>query len=62
MPLVILKTICGEKSVSALINGMSVAESIKRLKGIKCSFKSTSCPDQIASALEKLQEKQENKQ
>ncbi len=50
------------QGISALINGMSVAESIKRLKGIKCSFKSTSCPDQIASALEKLQEKQENKQ
>ena len=47
------------QGISALIHGMSVAESITRLKGIKCSFKDTSCPDQIALALEKIQKKQE---
>ncbi|MBQ3066729.1 MAG: TSCPD domain-containing protein, partial [Clostridia bacterium] len=32
--------------------GMSVDEAIQRLKGIKCGFKATSCPDQLAQALE----------
>lgn len=44
--------------VATLIKGMSVQEAIKRLKGIKCGFKSTSCPDQLACALEEaLEEK-----
>ena len=38
--------------VSTLIKGMSVSEAISRLKGIKCGMKSTSCPDQLARALE----------
>ena len=38
--------------VSALVKGMTVEEVISRLKGIKCGFKSTSCPDQLARALE----------
>ncbi len=40
------------QGISALVKGMSAAEAIKRLRGIKCSFKSTSCPDQLAVALE----------
>lgn len=40
------------QGVAALAEGMSVEEVIKRLKGIKCGFKSTSCPDQLATALE----------
>lgn len=40
--------------VAALVTGMNVDEAIKRLKGIKCGFKNTSCPDQFALALEKL--------
>ena len=39
--------------ISALVNGMKVEDVIKRLKGIKCGYKSTSCPDQLANALEK---------
>jgi hypothetical protein len=31
---------------------MDVNEAIKRMKGIKCGFKPTSCPDQLANALE----------
>ena len=43
------------KGVSALVKGMSVEEAIRRLKGITCGSKPTSCPDQLAQALEKLQ-------
>ncbi len=38
--------------VSALVKGMTTDEAISRLKGIKCGFKPTSCPDQLARALE----------
>jgi hypothetical protein len=31
---------------------MRADEAIGRLKGIKCGFKNTSCPDQLAKALE----------
>jgi len=40
------------KGVSALVEGMDVKEAISKLKGIKCGFKQTSCPDQLAAALE----------
>ena len=40
------------QGVAALIQGMPAKEAIKRLKGLKCGFKSTSCPDQLAKALE----------
>lgn len=38
--------------VSKLIEGMKIEEAIRRLKGIPCGFKSTSCPDQLSIALE----------
>ena len=37
--------------ISALVRGMNVRDAIKRLEGIKCGMKSTSCPDQLAEAL-----------
>ena len=40
------------QGVSALVEGMEVHEAIRRLKGIKCGMKGTSCPDQLAIALE----------
>lgn len=40
------------QGISALVEGMEVHEAIKRLKGIKCGPKQTSCPDQFATALE----------
>jgi len=40
------------KGVAALIEGMDVQEAIDRLKGITCGMKPTSCPDQLAIALE----------
>lgn len=39
------------QGVAALIRGMKVQEAIDRLGGIRCGFKSTSCPDQLALAL-----------
>lgn len=39
------------QGVAALIRGMTVQEAIERLGGIRCGFKSTSCPDQLATAL-----------
>ena len=38
--------------VAELVKGMHKDEAIRRLKGIKCGMKSTSCPDQLARALE----------
>ncbi|MFL0250817.1 TIGR03905 family TSCPD domain-containing protein [Clostridium neuense] len=38
--------------LSKLVEGMSVDEVIKRLKGVDCKGKGTSCPDQLAKALE----------
>ena len=39
------------QGVAALVEGMPVEEVIKRLEGIRCGFKNTSCPDQLAKAL-----------
>lgn len=40
--------------ISKLVEGMKVDDVISRLKGTKCGFKNTSCPDQLATALEQL--------
>lgn len=42
------------QGISALVKGMKPEEAISRLKGIRCSFKPTSCPDQLAHALEEM--------
>ena len=39
------------KGVAALVEGMKVETAIEKLSGIKCGFKHTSCPDQLARAL-----------
>ncbi len=39
------------QGVSALCRGMRVEDAIERLSGIRCGFKSTSCPDQLSLAL-----------
>ena len=39
------------QGMSRLIEGMDVNEAISRIEGIRCGFKSTSCPDQLAKAL-----------
>lgn len=38
--------------VSNLVQGMKIDEAIQRLKGIPCGMRGTSCPDQLAVALE----------
>jgi uncharacterized protein (TIGR03905 family) len=40
--------------ISMLVKDMKVEDVIKKLKGIKCGFKNTSCPDQLAIALERI--------
>lgn len=43
------------QGVAALVSGMTVDEAIRRLSGIRCGLKSTSCPDQLANALREYQ-------
>lgn len=40
------------KGIGALVEGMKAEDVIEKVKGIKCGMKSTSCPDQLARALE----------
>lgn len=42
------------QGVSKLVEGMKVDDVISRLKGINCGMKGTSCPDQLARALESI--------
>ena len=39
------------KGIGSLVEGMDVQTVINRLEGTKCGMKSTSCPDQLATAL-----------
>lgn len=40
------------QGIASLIKGMPAREAIERLKGIRCGYKDTSCPDQFARGLE----------
>ena len=42
--------------ISNLIKGMKIKDVIEKLKGIPCGFKTTSCPDQLAKALEEYKD------
>ncbi len=42
------------KGISSLVTGMKAEDAIAKLKGIRCGFKPTSCPDQLACALEEM--------
>lgn len=44
------------QGIGKLVEGMSVDEVIEKLGGIRCGFKSTSCPDQLANALKEIGE------
>ena len=44
------------QGVAALVAGMTAEEAIRRLSGIKCGPKSTSCPDQLSIALKQALE------
>ena len=39
------------KGIGALVEGMKASEAADRLEGIRCGFKNTSCPDQLAKAI-----------
>lgn len=39
------------QGIGRLVEGMDVNEVISRIEGIRCGYKSTSCPDQLAKAL-----------
>ena len=44
------------KGITSLIKDMNINDVINKLSGIKCNFKNTSCPDQIAKALKEYKE------
>lgn len=44
------------KGIAALVRGMKIDDVIARLSGIRCGFKNTSCPDQLAKALQSISE------
>ena len=44
------------QGVAALVRGMRASDAIERLSGIRCGFKATSCPDQLAIALKEALE------
>lgn len=39
--------------ISSLVRGMKAEDVVKKLRGIRCGFKNTSCPDQLSYAIEK---------
>jgi len=43
------------QGIASLVVGMRVEDVIAKTKGIKCGFKDTSCPDQLAKALEQIE-------
>ena len=44
------------QGIASLVTGQKIDDVIPKLKGIRCGMKSTSCPDQLCIALEKLKE------
>ena len=44
------------QGISRLVEGMEIKEAIARMEGIRCGFKPTSCPDQLAKALKQCLE------
>ena len=44
------------QGIGLLVEGMDVDEVIRRLEGVRCGYKNTSCPDQLAQALKAAKE------
>lgn len=44
------------QGIAALVQGLKVQDAIDKLRGIQCGNRSTSCPDQLAKALESMTE------
>ena len=40
------------QGIARLVEGMNAHDAITKIRGIRCGFKSTSCPDQLSNALE----------
>ena len=45
------------QGIARLVEGMKVEDAIEKMRGIKCGFKPTSCPDQLAIALSEAAQK-----
>ena len=45
------------KGLTALVKGMKVEDVKEKLRGIRCGFRDTSCPDQLSRALEDYEKK-----
>lgn len=48
------------KGIASIVDGMTVEDIEKKLSGITCGFKSTSCPDQLAKAVREAYSKENN--
>lgn len=46
------------QGISSLVIGMDAQEAIRRMEGIRCNGKETSCPDQLAKALKRCENSQ----
>jgi len=42
------------QGISILVRGMKATDAIAKLQGIRCGYKNTSCPDQLATALRQV--------
>lgn len=45
------------QGIASLVKGQNIDEVVRRLEGIRCGFKQTSCPDQLARALKQYKDK-----
>lgn len=48
------------QGIARLVTGMTMEEAAERLNGIRCGYKSTSCPDQLAKALQQIIEQEKS--
>lgn len=48
------------QGISTLVRGMKAEDVVKKLQGIRCGYKNTSCPDQLATALLQMMENNNN--
>ena len=44
------------QGIAVLVQGMKATEAMSKLQGIRCGYKNTSCPDQLANALRQAME------
>ena len=47
------------QGIATLVRGMKAEDIIGKLQGIRCGYKNTSCPDQLATALREAMNKQQ---